>query len=45
MAVPKKLRVFTVFVDGDNKLGKVTSFTPPKLTRKTESYRVGGSRS
>ncbi|EMX4382148.1 phage major tail tube protein [Escherichia coli] len=42
MAVPKKLRVFTVFVDGDNKLGKVTSFTPPKLTRKTEAYRGAG---
>ena len=35
MAVPNKLRVFTVYIDGENKLGRVTSFTSPKLTRKT----------
>ncbi|STJ17712.1 major tail sheath protein FII from prophage [Escherichia coli] len=34
MAVPNKLRVFTVYIDGENKLGRVTSFTSPKLTRK-----------
>ncbi|EEC8395283.1 phage major tail tube protein [Escherichia coli] len=42
MAVPNKLRVFTVYIDGENKLGRVTSFTPPKLTRKTESFRGAG---
>ncbi len=34
MAVPKHLRFFTLFVDGENEVGKVTSVTPPKLTRK-----------
>ncbi|MEJ1826108.1 phage major tail tube protein, partial [Escherichia coli] len=33
MAVPKHLRFFTLFVDGENEVGKVTSVTPPKLTR------------
>ena len=42
MAVPNKLRVFTVYIDGENKLGRVTSFTSPKLTRKTESFRGAG---
>lgn len=42
MAVPKHLRFFTLFVDGENEVGKVTSVTPPKLTRKTDSYRGGG---
>ncbi|STI98410.1 Major tail tube protein FII [Escherichia coli] len=42
MAVPKHLRFFTLFVNGENEVGKVTSVTPPKLTRKTESYRGGG---
>lgn len=39
MAVPKHLRFFTLFVDGENEVGKVTSVTLPKLTRKTDSYR------
>ncbi|WP_096852435.1 phage major tail tube protein [Escherichia coli] len=42
MAVPKKLRVFTVYIDGENKLGQVTSFPPPRLSRKTESFRGAG---
>lgn len=42
MAVPKHLRFFTLFVDGENEVGKVTSVTLPKLTRKTDSYRGGG---
>ncbi|STH74474.1 Major tail tube protein FII [Escherichia coli] len=42
MAVPKNLRFFTLFVDGENEVGKVTSVTLPKLTRKTDSYRGGG---
>lgn len=29
-------------MDGENEVGKVTSVTPPKLTRKTDSYRGGG---
>ncbi|HGU0936757.1 TPA: phage major tail tube protein, partial [Escherichia coli] len=27
---------FTLFVDGENEVGKVTSVTLPKLTRKTD---------
>ncbi|HBW8107392.1 TPA: phage tail protein, partial [Klebsiella pneumoniae] len=42
MAIPKKLRLFTLFVDGENYIGKVPSVTLPKLTRKTEDYQGGG---
>ena len=42
MAIPKKLRLFTVFVDGVNHIGKVPSVTLPKVTRKTEDYQCGG---
>ncbi|EJG4771922.1 phage major tail tube protein, partial [Salmonella enterica] len=42
MAVPHKIQFFTCFVNGENEIGKVTSLTLPKLTRKTESYRGGG---
>lgn len=42
MAVPHKLRLFTCFVNGTNYLGKVTSVTLPKLSRKTESFQGGG---
>lgn len=37
-----KLRLFTLFVDGENFIGKVPSVTLPKLTRKTEDYQGGG---
>lgn len=42
MAIPAKLRLFTCFVSGVNNIGKVTSVTLPKLTRKTEDYQGGG---
>ncbi|RQM37253.1 phage major tail tube protein [Erwinia psidii] len=42
MAVPHKLRLFTCFVNGSNCIGKVTSVTLPKLTRKTEDFQAGG---
>lgn len=42
MAIPAKLRLFTCFVNGVNNIGKVTSVTLPKLTRKTEDYQGGG---
>lgn len=42
MAIPHKLRLFSCFVNGDNYLGKVTSFTRPKLSRKIEDYQGGG---
>jgi P2 family phage contractile tail tube protein len=41
VAIPKKLRLFTLFVDGENFIGKVPSVLP-KLTRKTEDYQGGG---
>jgi hypothetical protein len=37
----KKLRLFTLFVDGDN-YRENPSVTLPKLTRKTEDYQGGG---
>ncbi|EHX40238.1 major tail tube protein [Escherichia coli DEC12E] len=37
----KTSSLFTLFVDGENEVGKVTSVTLPKLTRKTDSYRGG----
>ena len=42
MAIPKKLRLFTLFVDGTNHIGKIPSVTLPKVTRKTEDYQGGG---
>ncbi|GKJ53380.1 tail protein [Klebsiella variicola] len=42
MAIPHKLRMFTTFVNGTNYIGKVTSVTLPKLTRKTEDFQGGG---
>ncbi|AUV02258.1 phage major tail tube protein [Enterobacteriaceae bacterium ENNIH1] len=42
MAIPKKLRLFTLFVNGTNFIGKIPSVTLPKLTRKTEDYQGGG---
>lgn len=42
MAIPPKLRLFTCFVNSTNNIGKVTSITLPKLTRKTEDYQGGG---
>ncbi|MCH9780619.1 MAG: phage major tail tube protein [Alphaproteobacteria bacterium] len=42
MAIPKKLKNFTLFVDGRNLAGKVMEATLPKLTVKTEEYRGGG---
>ncbi|EML7117364.1 MAG: phage major tail tube protein [Klebsiella pneumoniae] len=42
MAIPKKLRLFTLFVDGTNYIGKIPSVTLPKITRKTEDFQGGG---
>ncbi|END3618149.1 phage major tail tube protein, partial [Salmonella enterica subsp. enterica] len=42
MSVPHKIQFFTCFIDGENEIGKVTSLTLPKVTRKTENYRGGG---
>lgn len=42
MALPRKLKNLNCFNDGNNYLGVVQSFTPPKLSRKMEAYRAGG---
>ncbi|MFZ1875076.1 MAG: phage major tail tube protein [Chania sp.] len=42
MAIPKKLRLFTLFIDGTNYIGKIPSVTLPKVTRKTEDFQGGG---
>ncbi len=42
MALPRKLKHFNVFVDGESHAGEVEEITLPKLTRKVEEYRAGG---
>lgn len=42
MALPRKLKNFNIFNDGNNYMGQVTEVTLPKLTRKLEEYRGGG---
>jgi P2 family phage contractile tail tube protein len=37
----KKLKAFTLFLDGQGYAGRVDELTPPKLTLKTEEYRAG----
>lgn len=42
MALPRKLKNFVLFNDGESYLGEVPEIVLPKLTRKTEDYRTGG---
>ncbi len=42
MALPRKLKNFNVFYNGDNFIGLCDQVELPKLTRKTEEYRGGG---
>lgn len=42
MSLPRKLKNFALFVNGESYLGQVPEVTLPKLTRKTEDYRAGG---
>lgn len=42
MSLPRKLKNFALFVNGESYAGQVTEVTLPKLTRKTEDYRAGG---
>ncbi|ATO31591.1 MULTISPECIES: phage major tail tube protein [Dickeya] len=42
MALPRTLKYLNLFNDGNNFMGVVESFTPPKLTRKLEKFRGGG---
>ncbi|MBR8114442.1 phage major tail tube protein [Burkholderia cenocepacia] len=42
MALPKKLKNFNLFHNGENFAGQIAEVTLPKLTRKMEAYRGGG---
>ncbi|WP_068634897.1 phage major tail tube protein [Thauera butanivorans] len=42
MALPRKLKNFNLFVDGESFAGVTTEVVLPKLTRKMEEYRGGG---
>lgn len=42
MALPRKLKHFNVYTDGNNYLGECVEITLPKLSRKMEDYRSGG---
>ena len=42
MALPKKLKHFNLFNDGNSYLGVAKAVTLPKLGRKLEAYRGGG---
>lgn len=42
MALPKQLKDFNLFGDGDNWQGQIPELAIPKLARKVEEYRGGG---
>lgn len=42
MALPRKLKLFNLFLDGESWLGLVPELTLPKLARKMDDYRGGG---
>ena len=42
MALPRKLKHFNLFNDGESYLGQVNEITLPKLSRKMEDYLGGG---
>lgn len=42
MALPRKLKHFNVFYNGEEFFGEATEITLPKLTTKVEEYRGGG---
>ena len=42
MSMPRKLKNFNLFNDGNNYLGQVEEITLPKLSRKMEEWRGGG---
>ena len=39
--IPKTLQGFTVFVDGEGYVGRITRGTPPKLTKSLLEHRAG----
>ena len=42
MGLPRKLKNFALFVDGENYMGEVPEVTLPTLTRQMDDYRGGG---
>ncbi|HDR9512203.1 phage major tail tube protein [Burkholderia cepacia] len=42
MALPRKLKGFNLFQNGENFVGQVAEVTLPKLTRKMEDWQGGG---
>lgn len=42
MALPRKLKHFNAFLDGESWLGLIPELTLPKLARKLDDYRGGG---
>lgn len=42
MAMPRKIKNFNVFVDGEGYAGRCTEAQLPKLARKMEEFRAGG---
>ena len=43
MKMPRILKGFNLFVDGDNQYGVTVDVTRPKIARKTEDYTPGGA--
>lgn len=42
MALPRKLKLMNLYIDGTSYVGQVTEVTQPKLAMKLEEYRAGG---
>ncbi|HDR1111091.1 TPA: phage major tail tube protein [Pasteurella multocida] len=42
MALPRKLKLMNLIIDGNKYLGEVTEVTQPKLAMKIEEFRAGG---
>lgn len=42
MALPRKLKNFNIYIDGESYAGVAAEVVLPKLTRKTEEFRGGG---
>ena len=42
MGMPKKLKNFALFGDGESWVGEIPSTTLPTITKKMEEYRAGG---
>nr|DAR86404.1 MAG TPA: FIIR2 tail protein [Caudoviricetes sp.] len=43
MKMPKQLKAFNLFVDGENQYGVTVDIQRPKISRKTEDYTPGGA--